>query len=539
VSGLPQGWIDATIGEITEYISRGKSPKYADRSELPVVNQRAIRWFGIQDEHLQYVHPDQFEQWTKERFIRDGDILWNSTGTGTIGRACLVQPKHLTPPKVVDSHVTIVRPVKGGADPRYLFAWIRGPQIQHMIEDLATGTTNQIELSRGTILSTEFPLAPLNEQKRIADKLDAIFARVEACCERLDRVPAILKHFRQAVLATATSGKLTEEWRTMRDSNDEAMFSWKDVALGDLCESSFYGPRFGKDEYTQSNAGIPTIRTTDMTRDGRIEITKDTPKVVVPQDKVEHFRVQKGDLLVTRTGSIGMMAVFEDDYLAIPSAYLIRFRFSPQVLSRYVFYCLMAPAGQERLGLSATAITQPNVNAEAIKRIEVQLPSIDEQREIVRRVEALFAYADRLEARYTAACAQVERLTPALLAKAFRGELVSQDPNDESASALLERIRAARAASEGATRPDRRKGGSRSKKSQKSEVLMLTRKDIQDMHLTRILKERGPLTAEDLWSASQLDIDDFYDQLKDEEARGLLREKRGGSSSAPRMLEAA
>jgi type I restriction enzyme, S subunit len=97
--------------------------------------------------------------------------------------------------------------------------------------------------------------------------------------------------------------------------------------------------------------------------------------------------------------------------------------------------------------------TQPNVNAEAIKRIEVQLPSIDEQREIVRRVEALFAYADRLEARYTAACAQVERLTPALLAKAFRGELVSQDPNDESASALLERIRAARAASEGATRP--------------------------------------------------------------------------------------
>ena len=183
--------------------------------------------------------------------------------------------------------------------------------------------------------------------------------------------------------------------------------------------------------------------------------------------------------------------------------------------------------------------TQPNVNAEAIKRIEVQLPSIDEQREIVRRVEALFAYADRLEARYTAACAQVERLTPALLAKAFRGELVLQDPNDEPASALLERIRAARAASEGATRPDRRKGGSRSKKSQKSEVLMLTRKDIQDMHLTRILKERGPLTAEDLWSASQLDIDDFYDQLKDEEARGLLREKRGGSSSAPRMLEAA
>ena len=79
------------------------------------------------------------------------------------------------------------------------------------------------------------------------------------------------------------------------------MSHWKEIALGDLCESFLYGPRFGKNEYTQSNAGIPTIRTTDM-EGWSIEITKNTPKVVVPQDKVEHFRLQKGDLLVTRTG---------------------------------------------------------------------------------------------------------------------------------------------------------------------------------------------------------------------------------------------
>ena len=231
------------------------------------------------------------------------------------------------------------------------------------------------------------------------------------------------------------------------------------------------------------------------------------------------------------------MAVFEEDYLAIPSAYLIRFRFSSRVLSRYVFYCLMAPFGQERLGLSATAITQPNINAEAIKRIEIQLPTLDEQHEIVRRVESLFAYADRLQARYTAARAQVERLTPALLAKAFLGELVPQDPNDEPASVLLERIRAARGAAP--AKPKRGKGGSRFAKSQTAEVLMLNRKEIKDAHLSTILKDRGPLTAEALWSVSQLDIDDFYDQLKDEETRGLLKEQRGDSPSASRMLEAA
>ncbi|HEY5139625.1 MAG TPA: hypothetical protein VIJ25_09980, partial [Methylococcales bacterium] len=90
MSELPDGWEIATIAEVTDYISRGKSPKYTDLSSLPVVNQKAIRWFGIQKEHLKYVHPDQFDSWAPERYIQEGDILWNSTGTGTIGRACLV-----------------------------------------------------------------------------------------------------------------------------------------------------------------------------------------------------------------------------------------------------------------------------------------------------------------------------------------------------------------------------------------------------------------------------------------------------------------
>jgi type I restriction enzyme, S subunit len=395
----------------------------------------------------------------------------------------------------------------------------------------------QPNISQGVIKKWEIPLAPLNEQKRITNKLDTILARIASCRERLDRVPAILKRFRQAVLAAATSGKLTEEWRKI-DKNSNKTSGWKSVSLGDLCVNSFYGPRFSKDDYTQSDAGIPTIRTTDMTRDGRIEITEATPRIIVPKEKLEQFRVKKGDLLVTRTGSIGVMAVFEDDYLAIPSAYLIRFRISSQALSRYIFYCLMSPYGQERLGLSSTAITQPNVNAEAIKRITIPLPSIDEQHKIVNRVETLFAYADQLEARYNAGRAKIERLTPALLAKAFRGELVPQDPNDEPASMLLERIRIARAATETKT-GSRRKANDSDKTFQKADLLMLTRKEIKDSHLTAILKEHGPLTAEALWRASQLDIDDFYDQLKEEEASGLLKENRGESSSAVRLLELA
>src|SRR5262249_45536806 len=193
----------------------------------------------------------------------------------------------------------------------------------------------------------------------------------------------------------------------------------------------------------------------------------------------------------------------------------------------WLCYSLKDAADAGRLADLFTGTTIKHLTGVALGHFEFVLPPLCEQNEIIRRVEALFAYADRLEVCYTAARAQVERLIPALLAKAFRGELVPQDPNDEPASVLLERIRTARAVSEGAAGSKRRKGGGRRNISQKAEVIMLTRKDIQDTHLTTILKERGPLTAEALWSASQLDIDDFYDQLKDEEARGLLWEKRG------------
>ncbi|HQU79558.1 MAG TPA: restriction endonuclease subunit S [Azonexus sp.] len=254
-------------------------------------------------------------------------------------------------------------------------------------------------VSRSDVYPLEITLPPFPEQKRIADKLDSVLARVDACRDRLDRLPAQLKRFRQSILAAATSGRLTEDWRDEHGLQEP----WLQMTVGDVCESSFYGPRFGKNEYTTSKTGIPTIRTTDMTDDGRIEITESTPRVAVPSNRIEHFRVQKGDLLVTRTGSIGVMAVFEADYVAIPSAYLIRFRLAQSVLPRYVFFCLMAPIGQETLGLSSTAITQPNVNAEAIKRIEVLVPTKQEQTEIIRRVEILFAFADRLEARLAAA----------------------------------------------------------------------------------------------------------------------------------------
>ncbi|MBF4312408.1 restriction endonuclease subunit S, partial [Vibrio anguillarum] len=145
---LPSNWIRSTIGEVTTYVQRGKGPKYSEKNAFPVINQKAIRWNGIQEEHLKYVREDTWEKYTEERYIRAGDILWNSTGTGTIGRACLLDEAEAAKAKVVDSHVTIVRSNTTKVIPSYLFYWIKSPKIQFEIASLYTGTTNQVELSK-------------------------------------------------------------------------------------------------------------------------------------------------------------------------------------------------------------------------------------------------------------------------------------------------------------------------------------------------------------------------------------------------------
>lgn len=444
MNNLPPEWARTSIGEVTSYISRGKSPMYCDFSQLPVVNQRAIRWFGIQDEYLKYIHPAQFDQWTEERYIQDGDILWNSTGTGTIGRACLVKPTHLIPPKVVDSHVTIVRSNRNAIDPRYLFAWIRGSEVQSAIEDMASGTTNQIELSRSAIAGTAISLAPINEQKRIADKLDAVLARVDACRERLDRVPGILKGFRRAVLAAATGGSLTEEWRV---ANGYDLESWQETVFERVCTEITVG-HVGKmaDQYRPS--GVPFLRSLNV-RPFRLD-TREI-KYITPEfhRSLAKSVLRPGDVVVVRTGTPGQCCVIPEDLPEANCSDLVIIRPGSQLYAKFAAVFINSEKSQAFVRSEQVGVAQAHFNVGSMKQTPLQLPALAEQIEIVRRVDALLAYADRLEALQAAAQHHVAKLTPSILETAFRGELVPQDPQDEPASELLERIRKVREFSDG------------------------------------------------------------------------------------------
>jgi type I restriction enzyme S subunit len=233
---LPQGWAVTTIGDIAAYISRGRSPRYIDASALPVINQKCVRWHGIEEQHLKFVDPETWHQWKPEHFVQNGDLLWNSTGTGTIGRATLFRGLRSFDRAVVDSHVTIVRPTEA-IDPEYLFGFIRSPLVQERIGDMQSGSTNQVELNRGEIASTQIPLPPLAEQRSIASKLRRLTGRVSQARDDLSRIPYLIAKYKQALLDSALSGAMTRSWRKERELPD-----WKRVTVADVAAIAFDGP---------------------------------------------------------------------------------------------------------------------------------------------------------------------------------------------------------------------------------------------------------------------------------------------------------
>lgn len=437
---IPSTWQWSTIGEISVYIQRGKSPKYIDKSDLPVINQKCIRWEELQLQHLKFIHPEQFSAWDEARFIKSGDVLWNSTGTGTVGRAYHVKEADCTPSKVVDSHVTIVR-ASPELDARYLFNWIKGPAVQSKIEEMCDGTTNQIELSRTAIAATDIPIAPRDEQTRIANQLDTLLTRIQSCNDRFDAIPALLKRFRQAVLDTALNGAFSDnpvEGETPR------------VCISSIASVGTGSTPLRSNGQFFTNTGTPWVTSSATS----VAIIQRASEFVTPAAISAHrLKIYpKGTLLVAMYGegkTRGQVAELGID-ATINQACAAILVDNTKALTAFVKLALQA--NYLNMRELAEGGNQPNLNLSKVKEFEIPLPPLAEQTRIVRRVEALFATADRIEVRATAARIQAQRLTPLVLAKAFRGELVQQDPQDEPASVLLQRLAATKPAKAKASR---------------------------------------------------------------------------------------
>jgi len=463
VSKLPERYCLASIGDVT-YISTGKLDANAacPDGEYP--------FFTCADETLR-INSYAFDT---EAILLAGNggfgVKWFSGKFNAYQRTYVIEPKEIYG--------------------RYLYYNL----INSISEITSSDRGSTIKYLRlGDITDTKIPIASLNEQKRIADKLDQLLAAVDSCKTRLDTIPGIIKKFRKSVLAAATSGELTADWREenvdkssaesvayhIRRSHEIAgghkignaapptedihnlsidMFptGWELLELREIVKPDrpiTYGILKPGPELEE---GIPYIRVADFPNNqlNLAAIRKTSTSI----DQVfKRSRLESGDILLSIRGTVGRLIVIpqalEGANITQDSA---RLSIQKELNRDYVLWFLRADIAQSRMKNAERGVAVRGINIGDVRALQVAIPSRMEQDEIVRRVEALFAVADCLEARYQTARAQVDQLTPSLLAKAFRGELVSQDPNDEPAEKLLDRIRMSQISGGGTVKKARR-----------------------------------------------------------------------------------
>jgi type I restriction enzyme S subunit len=218
---LPTGWQWVRFDDICSYIQRGKGPKYIEKSDIPVVSQKCIQWDGFKLDRAKFISPSTLEKYNEERFLITGDLLWNSTGTGTIGRVNVYVHEDNSYDKIVaDSHVTVIRPILMNSC--FFYCWVASPIIQNEIEKMASGTTNQIELNLSTIKNYLVPLPPFEEQKRIVAKVDQLTAlcdELEARQQNKDEQRTRLNNAAIDKLLTAsTPEEFAQHWQRICDN---------------------------------------------------------------------------------------------------------------------------------------------------------------------------------------------------------------------------------------------------------------------------------------------------------------------------------
>ena len=184
---IPENWKWVRLEQVCEYIQRGKSPKYSDVKKYPVVAQKCNQWSGFSLEKAKFIDPKTLGSYTEDRILKDGDLMWNSTGLGTLGRVAIYEvDKNPYELAVADSHVTVIRPLKQYVNFKYLYYYIANPSVQSIIEKQSYGSTKQIELATDTVKNYIFPLPPVKEQKRIVEKIEELLPYTKQLAKKPD-----------------------------------------------------------------------------------------------------------------------------------------------------------------------------------------------------------------------------------------------------------------------------------------------------------------------------------------------------------------
>ena len=454
---LPKGWVECTLADIVTINPKNNAAAELAAGFIPM-SHAPTKYYG----ELQFQEKVWGEIQKSYTNFANGDVIFAKvTPCFENGKAAVVEnmPNGIG---AGSSEFYVLRPLASTISPKLIYALIKSQPFMQQGAQNMTGAVGLRRVPRAFVEKFPVALPPLAEQKVIADKLDILLAQVETTKARLERIPQILKRFRQSVLAAAVSGRLTECLAN----------EFQEVAVEDIAKKEKYslgiGP-FGSNlkvsDYRES--GHPLV----FVREIRARSFGDAATKFVSSEKFEALsahRVCPGDILITKMGDPpGDVAIYP---LGRPEAVItsdcIKLSVNESVADRdYVAYAMQAESFRRSVLSISAGVAQQKVSLTKFRKLRFLLPPLEEQLQTVHRVNQLFTHADRIEQQVQSALERVNHLTQSILAKAFRGELTEQWRKDNpelisgenSAAALLERIKTERAAMQPAKKGRRTK----------------------------------------------------------------------------------
>jgi len=447
--GLPEGWCGTTLGKFTEY---GKSKKVERKDvsdDLWLLELEDVEKGSSKIIQRLSVSERAFKS-TKNKFEK-GSVLY--------GKLRPYLNKIVMAPEdgVCTTEIIPINVEPFGSN-KYLFYWLKSGEFLGYINKVSYGV-NMPRLGTKDGLSAPLILPPLAEQTVIAQTLDTLLAQVDNIKTRLDAIPKILKTFRQSVLAAAVSGKLTEEWRGENECGE-----WVSIKLEDV--TGIIDPQPSHRTPPVVEGGIPYIGIGDLTDDGSIDF--DRARKVSRDVLKEHnnrYALKKGDFVFGKIGTLGKATKLpiDRDYTLSANVILIQpdLEFTDPA---YVMHFLSCPETMAEVARQSNSTSQAAFGIKKMRAFKCSFPPLEEQTQIVYRVEELFAFADEIEQQVKNAQGRVNNLTQSILAKAFRGELTAQwradNPDlisgDNSAEVLLEKIKQEREALKKSSKPKKK-----------------------------------------------------------------------------------
>lgn len=490
MSGLPKGWVEAEAAEVCALVQSGGTPKegFVDKPGIPF-----LKVYNIVNQRIDFEYRPQFiadevhqSSMSKSQAMA-GDVLMNIVGP-PLGKVAVIPPSF--PAWNLNQALTLFRP-SGAVTSQWLYFFLCGGESVKSVINETRGSAGQVNISLSQCRKFRIPLPPLAEQKRIVAKLDALNAKSARARTELARIETLVSRYKQAVLSKAFSGRLVEPipfdsmltanaikrerdsiLATQKKRNAKGTVPSPDrkpAKIGQLPKSWCILSLEAMTDPTRViqygilkpgpdvNDGVPYVKVTNI-KGGSIELGKIRRTTKDIHQSYARSTLRSGDLLLTIRGTVGRVAITpaELDGGNITQD-TVRIATLPSVNAGYVYWYLQSLVAQQYFGLNKKGVAVQGINVGDVRPMEVPVAPFEEQKEIVRRIESAFARIDRLAAEAKRALELVSRLDEAILAKAFRGELVPQDDNDEPAEKLLERIRAERAATPKAKRGRGRK----------------------------------------------------------------------------------